>query len=150
MEGLPMTTNNVKIMPYSIAKTILKQLKALVNSQYNHDQVKTIYDQYDWTQYKTKNDFSPLYNQFTAHFQKWKIQIMKVGEKDGLYYDQKSKKVITWTGKPIGKIESLSFYESGGFAPCKRVSITFKYRNMKFRGICSYKSMECFTFKRIA
>lgn len=145
-----MTINNVKIMPYSIAKSMLNQLKTLVANPYNHEELKAIYDQYDWTQYQAKNEFSPLCNQFTAQFQKWKIQIMKVGEKDGLYFDQKSKKVTTWTGKPIGRIENLSFYESGGFAPSKRVSITFRFNNMRFRGICSYSSMECFTFKRIA
>lgn len=136
-------------MPYSVAKEIIKQTNVLPKD-HSHDDLKAIYNKFDWNLYEWKNDFSPLYNQFTGHLHKKQIKEMVIGEKNGLYFDAEKRKVITWTGSKIGEVKSASYYKSGGFAPSKRVSITFKYFGMLFRGICSYESMQCFTFKRIA
>jgi hypothetical protein len=132
-------------MRYSQAKEILKQLKALDDSRKNWEGMKDIYDQYDFP----SSGISPWYNVFTAQVQKWDMESIKVGEKTGLYFSNKKSKVSAWTGKQLGKIVNLSYFNGSGFAPCKKVSITFTFKGMVFRGICAYENMECFTAKRI-
>ncbi len=115
------------MMTFTEAKTILKGVK----NANSYDEMRDIYAQYNFP----SDGISPWYNKFTSHKQKWDIEDMKVGEKTGLYFSKGQ--VSTWTGKKIGKIKSLSYYTSYGFAVSERVYIVFEYKGMRFHGICS-------------
>lgn len=146
---------------YSAAKWILQKLYALP-SDTDWAVIKAIYKEaaqkFGITEPNAgKPVFSPWYNRFTSQLQTHRLKSAPIGYRDVLYFDRYHKsppnrqhpQVTTWDGKPIGEVTSLAFFQSKGFAPCKRVSITFRYRGMTFRGICSYENMQCFNVKRV-